>query len=113
MGIMTGNTTAVAANTVTTNQLAGLPDEFVLRPSRIRLRAVTSAAGLNCTLLIGGVAAINDQPITSVKANTPILPDDVMGIFGAPAPSRLILTFRNTTGGALNVSFVVEVDPVA
>ena len=104
---MSGNAVAVAANSVSTNQLAGQLYEFLDRPTKLLLAATGSAAGLNVTLLVGGVAIINDQPLSSAN-RFPVLPDDIVtGL--RRAVGRLVLTFRNTTGGSLNAFFSVDV----
>jgi hypothetical protein len=103
---MTGQAVSVAANAVSTNQVAGQLYEFLDRPAKLMLAAVGSALGLNVTLLIGGVAVINDQPISGAN-RFPILPDDI--VTAERGVGRLILTFRNTTGGALTVSWTLDV----
>lgn len=104
---MSGNATAVAANATSTNVLAGQIFEFLDRPTRLILAAVGSAAGLNVTLLIGGVAIVNDQPISGAN-RFPILPDDIVTKIRG-ARGRIVLTYRNTTAGALTVSWTVDV----
>jgi hypothetical protein len=98
---------AVAANSVSTNQLAGQLFEFLDRPTPVLLAATSSAVGVNVTLIIGGVAIVNDQAISQAN-RFPILPDDVVTAVRR-ARGRLILTFRNTTGGALTVNASVDV----
>lgn len=106
-GRMTGAAVSVAANAVSANQVAGQLFEFLSRPTPLLLAAAASAAGLNVTLLVGGQAVINDQPISSAN-RFPILPDDIVTAVRAGV-GRIILTFRNTTGGALTVSWSLDV----
>lgn len=106
------NSVSVAANAVSTNQLAGELFEFLTRPSRIALYATGSATGLNCTLLVGGLAFANDQAIL-LQNRFPIVPDDFLVDAGGIPGERLVLTFRNTTGGALTAFWRVEVNAVA
>ena len=106
------NSVSVAANAVSSNQVQGEQFEFLSRPSLLRLYNTGSAIGLNCTLLVGGRTVINDQPI-SLQNRFPITPDDFMGEAGGVAGERLILTFRNTTAGALTAFWRVEILPVA
>jgi len=103
---MTGQGLSVAANTTTTNQLSGQLYEFLDRPAKVMLAATSSAVGINATLLIGGVAVINDQPISQAN-RFPILPDDV--VTAEKGMGRMILTYRNTTGGALTVNWSMDV----
>lgn len=111
MAIMT-DSQSVAANATVANVLAGKPFEFVGRPSIVRVYCTSSAAGINATLLVGGVTAVNDQQISAAN-RFPIRPDDMFVDAAAPAGSRLVLSFRNTTAGALTVISMVEVIPVA
>lgn len=103
---MTGQALSVAANATSTNQLAGQLFEFLDRPAKVMLSAASSAAGINVTFLIGGTAVVNDQPISQAN-RFPILPDDI--VTSERGLGRMILTFRNTTGGALTVNFAVDV----
>lgn len=105
---MTGQAIVVAANATSANVLAGQQYEFLPRTTSILLAAAASAVGINCTLLIGGVTVVDDQPISQAN-RFPILPDDAVTQEVARAGSRLILRFRNTTAGALNVNFSLDV----
>jgi len=103
---MTGQAVNVAANTVSANQLAGLLYEFLDRRAKVLLSAASSAVGLNVTWLIGGVAVLQDTPVSQAN-RFPILPDDILT--SEIGVGRMILTFRNTTGGALTVNWAVDV----
>lgn len=104
---MSGQAVSVAANSVSSNQVSGQTYEFLDRPMNLRLAAASSAAGINCTLIVGGVVVVNDQPISQAN-RFPIIPDDVVtGL--RRAVGRIILTFRNTTAGALTVNFALDV----
>lgn len=111
MGVMQGST-SVAANAKSANVLAGLMEEFVSVPSIVRLYCTGSATGLNASLIAGGAVMVDDQAI-SLQNRFPLVPDDFLYEFGATGPSdRLILSFRNTTGGALTAFWRVDVIPV-
>lgn len=110
--VMSDSALSVAANATSANVYAGKIAEFIMRPSIVRIRVSAAAAGLNATLLIGGVNAINDQAISSSN-RWPILPDDLLVQVPARPGARLVLTFRNTTGGAITVNHVTEIIPVA
>jgi hypothetical protein len=97
----------VAANSVSANVLAGQLYEFISRAMPVLLAATSSAVGINVTFLVGGVAIVNDQPISQAN-RFPILPDDIVTAVRR-ARGRLVLTFRNTTGGALTVNASVDV----
>jgi hypothetical protein len=99
---------SVAANAVSANQLAGLLYEFLDQAARITLSVAGSATGLNTTFLVAGVALINDSAI-NLQNRFPIVPDDIITQEDVPG-GRMILTFRNTTAGALTAFFRVDVD---
>jgi len=100
---------SVGANAVSTNQLAGLLEEFIARPSYVRVAATSSATGINATLIAGRTALSNDQFI-SLANRFPVFPDDV-AIEHIVRRGRLVLTFRNTTAGSLTVVWAVDVVP--
>lgn len=102
------NSVSVAANAVSANVLAGQLFEFLAQDSQIVLSCSGSAAGLNTTLLAGGVSLINDQAINS-QNRFPVIPDDIITQEQVPAGARLLLTFRNTTAGALTAFWRVDV----
>lgn len=102
---MTQDSVSVAANSVSSNQLAGQLYEFAAPGQLITLSAAGSATGLRCTFICG-VPIVNDQAI-NLQNRFPILPDDI--IFSEVVPGgRMILTFRNTTGGALTAFWRVD-----
>jgi len=104
---MTVQGLSVAANAVSANVLAGQLYEFLDRVMPVMLAATSSAVGINVTFLVGGVAVINDQPISQAN-RFPVLPDDVVTALRR-ARGRLVLTFRNSTAGPLIVNASVDV----
>lgn len=102
---------SVAANAVVANALSGKLFEFVTRPSIVRLYATASAVGLNMTLLVGGVAVISDQEVNA-QNRMPLIPDDFVVEAVAPAGTRLLLSYRNTTGAAITAFSRVDVVPI-
>jgi len=54
------------------------------------------------------VTIINDQAINGAN-HFPVIPDDMMSQEVIPGGARLLLTFRNTTGGALTAFWRVDV----
>ena len=102
------NSVSVAANAVTTNQLAGELYEFLPANAQVVLSGTGAATGLNVTLLAGGVTLVNDQAI-GFQNRFPIIPDDIITQEAIPANARLFLTFRNTTGAAILAFWRVDV----
>lgn len=101
---------SVAANSVSTNRLSGRLYEILSRPANLLLAAAGAADGLRVSFLIDGVAVVNDAPIS--RANRfPVIPDDV--VTEEQGIGRLILTFRNTTVGAILVDWSLDIDFLA
>jgi hypothetical protein len=95
----------VAANAVSANVLSGQLYEFVPPGANVTLSVAGSATGLRCTYIVGA-PLINDQAI-NLQNRFPLVPDDVL--HGGPTPGgRQVLTFRNTTAGALTAFWRVD-----
>lgn len=98
---------SVAANSVSTNVLAGQLYEFVPNGTLVTLACTGSATGLRTTL-IANIPVLNDQAI-SLQNRFPIIPDDII-FSGRVRSCRLVLTARNATGGALTYFWRVDVN---
>lgn len=103
---MMQDSVSVAANSVSANVLSGQLYEFVQAGRPVRLSATGSATGLRVSLLIG-MAVINDQAL-NLQNRFPLMPDDVVHVGRAPVSGRMVLTFRNTTAGALTAFWRVD-----
>lgn len=103
-------TLSVAANTTTTNVLAGEMGEYLDSTSAVRLAAVAAAAGLFASFIVGRDVALDDQELSNAN-RYPIFPDDVVGEEGGLAGEKLTLRFRNSTGVAIVVKYVVDIEP--
>ena len=97
---------SVAANGVSANVLSGQLYEFVPPGANVTLSVTGSATGLNTTFICG-VPLINDQAI-GLQNRFPLIPDDVMHAGQVPG-GRMVLSFRNTTAGALTAFWRVDV----
>lgn len=96
---------SVAANTVSANVLSGQLYEFVPPGANVTLSVAGSATGLRLTYICG-VPLVNDQAM-NLQNRFPLIPDDV--VHSGPVPGgRQVLTFRNTTGGALTAFWRVD-----
>lgn len=96
---------SVSANSVSTNQLSGQLYEFVPAGANVVLSVAGSATGLRVTFICG-VPLVNDQAM-NLQNRFPIIPDDVVHA-GAVPGGRMVLTFRNTTAGALTAFWRVD-----
>jgi len=98
---------SVAANSTSTNRVAGLTHEFLDRPAQIILAAAAAAVGLVTSLLVAGVALVDDQSVSQAN-RFPIIPDDIIAseVVGG---GRILLRFRNTTGAAIIVHWLIDI----
>lgn len=96
---------SVAANAVSTNQLSGQLYEFVQPGTNVVVSCTGSATGLRTTFICA-LPLINDQAI-NLQNRFPLIPDDVI-MSGSVPGGRMVLTFRNTTAGALTAFWRVD-----
>jgi len=97
----------VAANAVSTNVLAGQLYEFVDAGTLITLSVIAAATGIRCTYICG-IPLINDQAVRfRAAADFPLIPDDIL-LNNAVPGGRQVLTFRNTTAGAIVTQWRVD-----
>lgn len=96
---------SVAANAVSANVLSGQLYEFAGAGTNVTLSVTGSATGLRTTFICG-VPMINDQAI-NLQNRFPLIPDDIIMAEQVPG-GRMVLTFRNTTAGALTAFWRVD-----
>jgi len=116
MGLMSSQT-SVAINTTSPNVLAGLMEEFVTRPSIVRVYCNGARSLISETVLAGGGVAVDDQDISERNAAL-VKPDDELYTFGVNpgvGGDRLMLRFRNrnVAAGPDIVRWQVEIQPIA
>jgi len=102
---------SIAANSLSLNLIAGQANEFLAGPSVVNLFAVAAVIGLRVIYQIGNEVFAQDQEVAA-KAGFPVRPDDffVNGVGGTG--ERIILQARNTTGGAIIVQALLEINRV-
>lgn len=110
--IASGSATSVSANAVSSDQISGTY-QFV-GPGVFTLLAKSSATGMYTTFTVGGTVLANDLAIpftgtagTISTADNVIVSQRILGI-----NNRVELKFRNSTGGALTVDYMVLWDPL-
>ena len=104
-----GGTVTLAANVESTNQMSGNLEEFVTRPSWIRLAAVTSATPATCKLFVGRTVLINSQNINGVGASLNL--KDHIVTEHAALRGRIFLSFTST--GTPTVLWRLDIVPRA
>lgn len=107
--IASGTAVSTAANTKTADLISGTY-QFIGK-GKVTLVAKGSATGMNVTLLVGGIAMVQDQAIPytgtagTISVNDNIMASQVM------AGGRVEMSLRNTTGGALTTDYLVMFEP--
>jgi hypothetical protein len=103
--------TVVAAGAVNENLLAGSAFEFARQNSLVSIGLNQSATGGFATINAGAdvVAEEFAPPINTVY---PVIPDGMYFSDVAAAGDRLVIRYRNPTGGALTVRVVAQVTPL-
>src|SRR5262245_25574165 len=102
---------SVAAGAVNDNVLSGSAFEFARNNQVVSIGVAQSATGGFATIQSGGdVVAEEFSP--AILSRYPIIPDemyynDVMGV-----GDRLVIRYRNPSGGALTVRAVVQISPL-
>lgn len=99
---------SVAANSVSSNVLAGKLYEFVPQGTNVTLSGSGSATGLRISFVAALVQLLNDEALSTAN-RFPLIPDDII-LNQRVGAGRLLLTFRNTTAGALTAFWRVDVN---
>lgn len=101
---------SVAANLTVANAVAGKTHEFISEASIIRFYATGSVVGMNMTLFVGDELVVDDQEVNA-QNRLPLVPDDFIAEAGAFPGDRIVLKYRNTTGGAIVAFSRIDVVP--
>lgn len=103
--------TSVAAGAVNDNLLSGSAFEYLRAPAIISFAVVASATGAFITIQAGPSIILEESPPT-VKTTMPTVPDDFLYTAAGAPGDRLVVRFRNPTGGALTARAVVQITDV-
>ena len=99
---------SVAANSLSANVLAGKLFEFVPAGANVTLSATGSGTGLRISFVASLVQLLNDEAMSTAN-RFPLIPDDIV-LNQRVGAGRLLLTFRNSTAGALTAFWRVDVN---
>lgn len=103
--VASGVTISTAANTKSSDLITGRK-QYVTR-GKIVLVARGSAAGMNVTLNVNGVALADDLPIPYFGATGALSVKDHVVVEQMVAGGRVEMFLRNTSGGALTTDYAV------
>lgn len=108
--VASGTAVSTAANTKSADQISGTYQ--FLGKGKITLIAKGSATGMYCSLLVGGIALINDLPIPYTGTAGTISVNDNVVAAQVMNGGRVEFYLRNTTGGALTTDYIIYFDPM-
>ncbi|GAG71890.1 unnamed protein product [marine sediment metagenome] len=107
--------TSIPANSVVDNLLTGSIYEFMPWNAAVNL-GVLAAAGagpgdLQVTVNSGSDTVMEEAPVNNL-ARFPVIPDDMDVQDIAAGGERLVVKVRNTTAGALECFWLVQLTPI-
>lgn len=105
------NEVSVAAGAVNNNLVSGSAFEFARVRQLVSIGLVQSATGGFATLQAGADVIAEEFP-PAIKTSYPVIPDEMYYTDVMEPGDRLVLRFRNPTGGALTVRYVVQVSAI-
>lgn len=103
--------TIVATLMTVDNLLSGSAFEYLRAPAIVSVAVVASATGGFITIQAGPTIVLEESPPT-VKTTMPVIPDDFLYSFAGAPGDRLVIRFRNPTGGSLTARAVVQITDV-
>lgn len=102
--------TSIPANSVVDNVLSGSAFEFAKGSSLVSIGLAAAATGLQVTIQSGGQSIVEESP-PLVKTTGLSTEDDMYYNFGAIAGDRIVIRARNTTGAAINLTSLTQIQP--
>lgn len=111
MKVMTDVGRSIAANTTSANILVDKPEVYLSRNSALAFYLVAAAVGIFATVLVGDSVVVEDQEISGAN-RFPIRPDDLFARSGGAQGDLILIRLRNSTGAAILVTSVVDVQSV-
>lgn len=108
--IASGVGTSLLTGVKTSDQVSGTY-QFIQK-SKVTLAARGSATGLTVTLLVNGIAIVQDQPIAYFGTSGALSINDHIMASQAVNGGRVELYFRNPTAGTLTVDYLLVFDPM-
>lgn len=106
--VASGTALSTAANTKSAELVTGTYQN--VGKGKVTLVAKGSATGMNATLLVGGVALVNDQAIPFTGTAGTISSVDNVVASQLMSGGKIEFSLRNTTGGALTTDYMIYFD---
>lgn len=102
--------TSVPANSFVDNALTGSAFEFAKGPAIVSQGVMAAATGILATIQAGGQSIMEESPV-KVGTNFPNAEEDMLYQYGVIGGDRLVLRLRNTTGAAITVRHLTQIQP--
>lgn len=103
---------SIAANDVNENILAGSTFEILQGRSVVSIGLTGQVVGLVASILIGSTVVLEESPVF-IKANEfATIPDQMFYNAAGVGNDRMVIRVRNTTGGAIDVRALVQIQRV-
>lgn len=103
--------TSVAAGAVNNNIVSGSAFEFARQRQVVSIGVVQSATGGFATIQ-AGADIVAEEFSVPILTTYPIIPDNMYFTDLMEAGDRLVIRYRNPTGGALTVRAAIQSSPV-
>jgi hypothetical protein len=103
--------TSVPANGFVDNALSGSAFEFAKGPAIVAQGITAQATGILATIQAGGVSIMEESPVLVKAGVFPSMEDDMFYQYGVIGGDRLVMRLRNTTGAAIVVRHLTQIQP--
>lgn len=103
---------SVAAGASNDNIFSGSAFEFARAAQVVSVGVAQSATGGFATITSGG-DVIAEEFSPAILTRFPVIPDEMYYNDVMQAGDRLVLRYRNPTGGALTVRAIAQIQPIA
>jgi len=107
--IASGSAVSTAANTKSADLMTGSYTQ--IGRGKVTLVAKGSATGMNITLAVGGIALMQDSPVTFTGTAGTLSANDNVLVSQAISGGKVELFLRNTTAGALTTDYLIYYEP--
>jgi hypothetical protein len=110
MPVIQGST-SLAANATIENVITGSQFEFAPYDATCEFAVLGAAVGVVADITTGADVVAESMSVAN-KAGFPVLPDDFMALDVVRGGERIKLRLRNTTPGAIVVTWTVRIMPL-
>jgi hypothetical protein len=102
-------TTAIAANAVNENVLAGSTFEILQGRSVVSIGMTGQVVGLVASILVGSTVVLEESPVFIAANRFPVIPDEMYFNAAGVGNDRIVVRVRNTTGAPIDHRVIVQI----